>query len=72
MDKMNDKQKIERIQWILDDAITWYKNCFEENKDKDDDNYIDPDSLTYDESHIFFSQLNRGKCQEILKMLAED
>lgn len=68
---MNNEQKIERLQFILSDAIKWYKECFEYNQNKDHEDYLDPDSLTYDDSYRWFHELDRGRCQEILEILSE-
>jgi hypothetical protein len=53
-------QKLDTLKRILENGIKWYH----ENKHDQE--------LIYDESYIIFNKLNRGHCEEILKLIAEE
>lgn len=56
---MSIEKDFRRLQEILSKAIKWYK-----------ENEADED-FVYDEAWREFSQLDRGDCLDILKILAE-
>lgn len=57
---LNDSKKLERIKVLLKDQLDW----FMKNKSDDD--------LLYDESISEISNLDRGDCEELLRILAEE